>query len=157
MRRRTFLSGLLLASVVVLGLGACGTADDAASPSPAASSSSSTSSSPSSSPSSEPTTSDPAVPGDGFTLATADGTVEVTGPASSCVNPDEGTLDLVFADDATTVTVTLALGTGTVSAEGDHSFEGTITDFVISDSGDVRLSGTGAETTFTVTGTCTGR
>ena len=150
--RRAFVSRIVIAVVVTFGLAACGNDDPTVEPSASAPASSSPTP-PGPSPS-EPDEGDDIVMGGDFSLATADGTVEVTGPATSCVNPDEGTLDVTFGDDGTTVVVALAAGTGTVTSTGDFGFEGTISEFTISDSGEVTLAGDGSGTTFTLTGQC---
>ena len=156
MRRRALRSAIALAVVVTGGLAACGNGDDP-SGEPSASTATSSESTSSEPTPVEPDEGDDIVMGGDFVLTTADGTVQVAGPATSCVNPDEGTLDVVFGDDATTVVVALALGTGTVASTGDQVFDGSITEFTISDSGGVSLAGNStaaAATAFTLTGQC---
>ncbi|KAA1418321.1 hypothetical protein FE697_021100 [Mumia zhuanghuii] len=96
-----------------------------------------------------------------FELDTADDSVDVDGAATACDNPDEGTLNVTFADDGATVVVAVSGGTGSVTVSGSTEFEGRITSMIIGDDGSVNASGEGTladdtaqPTTFTLEGRC---
>jgi hypothetical protein len=79
-----------------------------------------------------------------FTLVTGDGTIDMTGTADSCDNPDESTLSTSFSDGTTTVTVDVTGGSGGITVSGGTEFEGTVESAMVGDAGDVEITGFGS-------------